>query len=315
MQRFKNILIVVNDDGVSDVVLSRGKWLAQANGAKLTLLTVKETSRNSLDRLLATLPGKRGSDLGDRVDTVLQEEMEAIAAKLADDGAQVDCVLAKGVDFIEIIRQVLANGHDLVLKGAEQSFSWRTFGGADLHLLRKCPCPVWILKSGGDVHGQRIMAAVDPDPQDKVRDALSHTVMQFATSLAVQDDASLDVLNAWYLYEEQLLRGRRGLVASEEVDALVDQTCRTSRSRLDQLTSQYTKITPDMNVLHIKGPPSDVIVHHAQEQRIDTLIMGTLGRAGLQGLFIGNTAEAIITRVECSVLAVKPANFVSPVTL
>jgi len=30
---------------------------------------------------------------------------------------------------------------------------------------------------------------------------------------------------------------------------------------------------------------------------------------------IGNTAESVITRVECSVMAVKPANFTSPVTL
>jgi len=41
--------------------------------------------------------------------------------------------------------------------------------------------------------------------------------------------------------------------------------------------------------------------------------MGTVGRVGIPGFFIGNTAEEILKRVECSVLAIKPAGFVSPV--
>ena len=41
--------------------------------------------------------------------------------------------------------------------------------------------------------------------------------------------------------------------------------------------------------------------------------MGTVGRTGVQGFFIGNTAEEILNQVECSVLAVKPPGFESPV--
>jgi hypothetical protein len=34
---------------------------------------------------------------------------------------------------------------------------------------------------------------------------------------------------------------------------------------------------------------------------------------GIPGLFIGNTAEEIIQTTKCSVLAVKPTGFISPV--
>ena len=44
------------------------------------------------------------------------------------------------------------------------------------------------------------------------------------------------------------------------------------------------------------------------------MILGTLGRTGVPGLFIGNTAEAVLHQVDCSVLALKPPGFVSPVT-
>jgi nucleotide-binding universal stress UspA family protein len=51
------------------------------------------------------------------------------------------------------------------------------------------------------------------------------------------------------------------------------------------------------------------------EEQIDLIVMGTVGRSGISGLFIGNTAEKVLQKVDCSVLAVKPEGFVSPVKL
>ena len=36
---------------------------------------------------------------------------------------------------------------------------------------------------------------------------------------------------------------------------------------------------------------------------------------GVQGFFIGNTAENVLQHVDCSVLAVKPKGFVTPVKM
>ena len=65
----------------------------------------------------------------------------------------------------------------------------------------------------------------------------------------------------------------------------------------------------------IKGFPSKVIPEFAQKIDADLVVMGTIGRTGIPGLIIGNTAEDILNQIHCSVLAVKPADFVSPVTL
>jgi nucleotide-binding universal stress UspA family protein len=58
-----------------------------------------------------------------------------------------------------------------------------------------------------------------------------------------------------------------------------------------------------------------VIPDFAMEEQIDLIVMGTVGRSGISGLFIGNTAEKVLQKVDCSVLAVKPEGFVSPVKL
>jgi nucleotide-binding universal stress UspA family protein len=45
--------------------------------------------------------------------------------------------------------------------------------------------------------------------------------------------------------------------------------------------------------------------------KINQLVMGTIGRTGLPGFVIGNTAEHLLTEVTCAILVVKPPGFVS----
>ena len=63
----------------------------------------------------------------------------------------------------------------------------------------------------------------------------------------------------------------------------------------------------------LKGQPEKVIPALADKKRVELIVMGTLARTGVSGLFIGNTAEKILTKVDCSVLALKPTSFVTPV--
>jgi nucleotide-binding universal stress UspA family protein len=65
----------------------------------------------------------------------------------------------------------------------------------------------------------------------------------------------------------------------------------------------------------VEGEPSHQIVRLARAEHIDVIVMGTVCRAGVPGLFIGNTAEKVLRQVSCAVLTVKPDGFLSPVTL
>lgn len=63
----------------------------------------------------------------------------------------------------------------------------------------------------------------------------------------------------------------------------------------------------------MKGKPEEIIPRIVLDKRIEIIVMGTLSRTGVSGLLIGNTAERILTQVDCSVLAVRPEGFVTPV--
>ena len=59
--------------------------------------------------------------------------------------------------------------------------------------------------------------------------------------------------------------------------------------------------------------PEEVIPEFVVAEGVDILVMGTVARGGIPGLLIGNTAERVLRKITCSVLAIKPDEFVSPV--
>ena len=53
----------------------------------------------------------------------------------------------------------------------------------------------------------------------------------------------------------------------------------------------------------------------AKDLNAGLVVMGTVFRTGIPGLIIGNTAETVMNKLECSILAIKPQKFVTNVTL
>ena len=315
MRRFRNILVVIDRDRASEALLARAAEIARVNGGSLTLVDALDSSPGELAKIFSALPGARATALEESVLRAHRDRLEEIAEPLRTSGLPVAAEVLLGVDFIETIRHVLRHDIDLVLKDAYQSPDRLSLLSGDLHLLRKCPCPVWILNGVKEPTVRRIMAAVDPDPDDPIRDALNHTVLEVATSLARRDGAKLDVVNAWRLPEESTLRYSRARLPEKEVDALVAERERQSAWRLNALARDFCAYSDLMRLIHAPGAAADVLIDHVANERIDLLVMGTLARTGLAGLFIGNTAETVLSRVDCSVLTVKPRGFVSPVTL
>jgi nucleotide-binding universal stress UspA family protein len=64
-----------------------------------------------------------------------------------------------------------------------------------------------------------------------------------------------------------------------------------------------------------QGAAQKMIPELAVKLGADIVVMGTVARTGISGLIIGNTAETILYQLECSVLASKPAGFITPVTV
>lgn len=318
MKRFQNILVVVEEESQHAAAVARALWLAAANGARLTFLDLAGGGTGAVERLLAALPGGQGSEIGAEAQAARLARVEALAARARGAGIEAAAAVDEGTAFLAVIRRVIEGGHDLVLKGYHTGASGLAgaFRGPDLHLIRKCPCPVWIVREETAAGARRILACVDPDidPEDAARAGLNRTVLELSFSLAQRDRASVDVLGVWRVEAERILRSSRFEREAGEVDRLVERERLASLGRLEAMVAEVPAPGITCNLLHLKGVPGDVIPDHAAQAGIDTIVMGTVGRTGIAGLIVGNTAETILGRVTCSVMAVKPAGFVSPVS-
>jgi len=324
VQRFKRILGVIDLAQSPSRVIERAVSLAQNNQASLSIVCV-------VPRITAGI----GMPEGGPISSQLQEAAVADARRQLEDAVapfrsqvRIQTSVLAGIPFLEIIREVLRNEHDLVIKAPENP-EWleRLFGSDDMHLLRKCPCPVWLVKASSSVSYKKILAAVDvdadhSDPDLAIRHRLNTQILEMSVSLALSDFAELHVAHAWQALGESAMRGPFLAQSAVEVDDYVRQVRDLHDKELSNLLNEVVGsrdvearkfLDPRKHL--IKGLPRKEIPALAKRLGVDLVVMGTVARTGVPGLFIGNTAEAILQQIECSVLAVKPAGFVTPVSL
>ena len=62
----------------------------------------------------------------------------------------------------------------------------------------------------------------------------------------------------------------------------------------------------DATPVLIEGTARHAILEYAQEQEIDCIFLGALGRSRAERLFIGSVASTVASRATCSVEVVRP---------
>ena len=320
MKRFKNILYVAQNIEACKPSLERAVTLAENNQARLTVVDVVDTSIEMPED--NSLPTELRSAL---LKTHAEQLENLVSPYLTRIG--IETKVLTGTPFLEIIREVLHNQFDLVIKNPE-TLSWmdHLYGSDDMHLLRKCPCPVWLIKPGVITSYRRILATVDVDdayPPAKLTSqrALNQQILEMAVSLALSDSAELHIMHAWESTGESAMRGVFMNTPEEEIIAYVEKVRQKHAAGMDtllhELTSKFGNDTLDYvkpQTHLVKGLARKEIPAFARQIEADVIIMGTVARTGVPGFIIGNTAETILNQIDCSVLAIKPPDFQTPVS-
>ena len=320
MQPFTNILIGIDlsagswfvSDELSpstESVVDRSLWLAKQHGARLTFLHVLEphASQMCAERqiLLEENHGQR----------TVEDHAAEILTRLVDrakaDGVAATCEVAFGKSWVEIIRKVLRNNHNLVMVGAHHTEKtagvW--MGSTSLKLLRKCPCPVWVAQPPHPRSQQRILVATDFSP-----------VCDFALQLAaLQSEYASAELHVLHVVDPKLKHYAEQAQGNDR--ELIESLRGRMLTKAERQLDEQVKRSPVASLLRhpavhlLEGDSASVIQEQIQQLEIELLVMGTIARGGVPGIFVGNTAEKLLPQVSCSLLAVKPRDFVSPVKI
>ena len=293
MKRLKSILLYANEASRAESALERAEALAVKNGALLWVVDV--------------LPGRHGAwsalagpEARQRVVAARLRELDLLVAPTCRRGVAVRVKVLIGRPFAELIREVVRNGHDLVVLNAGMEAGWpgRLFGRTELHLLRECPCSVWVHRRAHHGRLRRILAALDAGEDWSERQQESLRVLEHSVSIAESDGSELLIVYCL------------GHWTSDNSPRVVETALGRHRRRMDELLARCDLSGVRHEVRLEQAAAEDVIAAHCEET--DLLVMGTVWRSGPAGMLIGDTAAGALARVDCSVLAVKPEGLRTP---
>ena len=312
MHSFEKILVYCGGDPAT--ALRRAGRLASLTGAAVALCEVTELAP-AWSAALA--PGK--ANVPKMIASEAAERLDALAKPLRDKGVRVSTkVLSGKVPAVELTREAVRGDYDLLLKSADVApgrlSPARLFEQVDLQLVRQCPCSVFLTRKRRTGRHAGLVAAVAPPPEGEASKNIPNVeILETALALAELQRLELHVVRAWRTYGEGALRKSRA-----PSDDLRDYSRRTRgrfRAALDRFLDPYRQHVNSKRVHLIKGHPGTVIPRFAAERQIDIFVMGAGPREGVSEILIGSTTQSLVNDTECSIVALKPRGFRSPVKL
>ena len=298
MAGFTNVLLCVTDD--DDAAVRYVARLAVVTSASLTIADVIEDVPPIARRLLP-----RSWNLPALVRSQKQARIESSAALAHRLGAHPTTVLLTGSPIKALVKEVMRGGHDLLAVDAESSGTVQCVGASASRLLREAPCPVLLVRASRGRRRPRVLVAVDSGPfVEKGTGALTEKLLETAVWFAGKYEGELNVLHAWIPYGERLMV--RAGVGDAEARHFLDGQREEVRQDLERELAPFRAHIARAGVHLVKGDPRAVIADFATTHGTDLLVMGSVARSGIAGRVIGNTAEAVLARLPCSLLVVKP---------
>lgn len=307
----RNVLAYVDERVESERALELAVEVAHRWQGSVTALSVVEPAALAFDEAGASLAV---GGLAKALLAAHEERLTAMVERMRRDPVEISTESAIGTAWLEVTRRAVRNSSDLVVKVARgrRRLGWPLFGSTALHLLRKCPAAVWLVEPRGSIVPRRILVALDPDPGSPSLNRFEAQVLAHAHALAERFGADLEIVCCWQLVAEDLLAGRlEPLRMLQVMDGMRD----AMHAALDSLLEPYAGRIDERHVHLEKGAFAHVTASFAEEQAIDLVVVGTISPDADVGMLIREEVEDLVQRLPCSVLAVKPAGFRTPIRL
>ncbi|MEQ2024840.1 universal stress protein UspE [Xenorhabdus szentirmaii] len=311
MANYQNLLVAIDPSQDDQPALRRAVYIVQRNGGRIkAFLSIYDLSYE-MTTLLSPEErnAMRKSVISQRVAWIKQQ-----AHYYLESGIDIEIkVVWHNRPYEAIIQEVIAGNHDLLLKMAHQHSKLESiiFTPLDWHLLRKCPCPVWMVKDQVWPENGAAVVAVNLSHEEAYHSELNLKLVHETQDLAkrIVKEPLIHLVSAYPVAPlniateipdfdpnvyNQALRGQH-LVAMKE---LRQKFC---------IDEQHTHVR--------EGVPERVIPETCDELNAGVVVLGILGRTGLSAAFLGNTAEHVIDKLKCDLLAIKPDGFICPINV
>jgi universal stress protein E len=306
MEKYQNILVVIDPTTEDQKALKRSIVLAQKTKARITaFLAIYDFSYE----MTTMLSSDERYSMRDSVITGKRAWIQSLIDNLPDNNLTINIqVVWHNRPFESIIDKVMTQHFDLVIKGTHQHDKLKSviFTPTDWHILRKCPCPVLLVKEHLWPANGNIIAAINVGSDEEEHQSLNQKITEEAIHLAHLIHANAHLVNSYPGTPVNITIEIPEFDASQYNDSMKNHHIEAMT-----LHAEEYSIMPE-NTHVIEGLPEDVIEELAEDLDCELAILGTIGRTGISAALIGNTAEHVIDRLNCDVLALKPDGYISP---
>ncbi|WP_350285314.1 universal stress protein [uncultured Croceitalea sp.] len=236
-----------------------------------------------------------------KVTRMAEEKLKEATLRLEGAGVLVDVPLLEyGSPHDGIVNAAIKTNANLILTGSGESLHGENthLGTTTERIIQKSEKPVFVAKTGVPLSVHHILCPVDFSKASEraLKNAITMT-RRFRAELTILGVCEIED-TAWFFSEDGLEKENqlRLTVHEEKFDAFL--------KKFDLTHLNWTKETP-------KGDPSKEIRSAISRKMIDLLVMGTVGRTGLNRLLIGSVTEKVIREVPCSFLTLKSEDVIN----
>lgn len=309
MHCYQNILYIATEYTDSGEGMKQAATLASQCGANLTIMAIYRDLPENLSQYRDSFEEELLKTTSDKYESVCKEN------NLKIDRNNVHFTTETGRPmFVRISQAVIEEKYDLLIKDVSPFDQKKGLRSLDMSLLRKCPCPVWLSRPYIDENVIRIVVAIDPETNDEIGNSLNLHLLKTGHDLAQRMNGELTVLSCWdFAHEDYLNHSVFIKISKEEIARMIEENRVEHFQALESTLKEAGLSQDDYHLEHLRGAPENIIPDFIGKNKIDLLIMGTVGRTGVPGFVMGNTAEDVIRQVECALLTIKPDNFDTPV--
>lgn len=306
MTSISKILVVIDPTATVQPALDRIAHLPRPLTAQLMLLICDCDTNLGVGYAIPqeSVEASRASLL-----TRHRKRLEALAAPLIAQGLDVHTDARWDYPLHEaILRKAVEWGADLVVKDTHHHSALQRsiFSNTDWNLIRHCPMQLLLVKPRPIGHVPCIVAAVDPlHPRDKTA-SLDDQILMSTKELARMLGGRAHVLHAFDV-SPAIVGSPEGLMMPIALP-IAELAAEIEKNHTEAVRTLADKHgIPREHTYVLQGNTRELLVSGADGLRADVLVMGAISRNAIERLFIGSTAEAVLDKLRCDVLIVKPA--------
>lgn len=272
----------------------KARWMAKNVGASLHILVVIEEHSDT------------ASEVETKRHEMSRQAVDRLTQDLEKEGIEVESTIDQGIAWFEILKHSVWTESDWIMLSSTrkgQSSDGSVLGSTARKVVRQSKLPVWVVQDSPAKAVKNIAVPIDLTD-------ISGKLVGAGLRLGELLDANVKIVHS-VDYSGELVCFRYPDV-QKRLTEYRRKVRETAHEKIMKLAGE--DFNSD-NILLSKHNISQVLPEMVSKGEADMVVMGSVSRTGIPGFVIGNSAEKLLSRLECSLLVMKPEDWESPIAI